>query len=218
MNKENKIHKVWPTFFGEFYNPNHNEIKNDLIIFFKDYMKNKTSRKSLGENYKLFESEYDLHNYKNPTFIKLLEEFIMKGFLTMAKVANKNEVSKLDKKTKFKVTIKDSWFIHYEKGGFVMPHFHGYCSWCCVYYVQLGKDANSTNGATFFQKPTPPRATPDFGSEYNKDLFTSFEPEEGKMIIWPYHLMHGSYPYTGDKNRIIISANATIDLEENNKD
>ena len=74
MNKENKIHKKWPTFFGEFYNPNHNEIKNDLIIFFKDYMKNKTSRKGLGENYKLFESEYDLHNYKNPAFIKLLEE------------------------------------------------------------------------------------------------------------------------------------------------
>ena len=73
MNKENKIHKKWPTFFGEFYNPNHNEIKNDLIIFFKDYMKNKTTRKGLGENYKLFESEYDLHNYKNPAFIKLLE-------------------------------------------------------------------------------------------------------------------------------------------------
>ena len=218
MNKENKIHKKWPTFFGEFYNPNHNEIKNDLIIFFKDYMKNKTSRKSLGENYKLFESEYDLHNYKNPTFIKLLEEFIMKGFLTMAKEANKNEINKLDKKTNFKVTIKDSWFIHYEKGGFVMPHHHGYCSWCCVYYVQLGKDANSTNGATFFQKPTPQRSTSDFGSQYNNDLMTSFEPEEGKMLIWPNHLMHGSYPYNGDKNRIIVSANATINLEKNNKD
>tara|TARA_B100001964_G_C13912315_1_gene456479 strand:- start:337 stop:441 length:105 start_codon:yes stop_codon:yes gene_type:complete len=33
MKKENKIHKKWPTFFGEFYNPNHNEIKNDLIKF-----------------------------------------------------------------------------------------------------------------------------------------------------------------------------------------
>ena len=47
---------------------------------------------------------------------------------------------------------------------------------------------------------------------------TSFEPEEGKMLIWPNHLMHGSYPYTGDKNRIIVSANATINLEKNNKD
>ena len=109
MNKENKIHKKWPTFFGEFYNPNHNEIKNDLIIFFKDYMKNKTSRKGLGENYKLFESEYDLHNYKNPAFIKLLEEFIMKGFLTIAKEANKNEVNKLDKKTNFNVIFRPSF-------------------------------------------------------------------------------------------------------------
>ena len=47
---------------------------------------------------------------------------------------------------------------------------------------------------------------------------TSFEPEEGKMLIRPNHLMHGSYPYNGDKNRIIVSANATINLEKNNKD
>tara|TARA_B100001996_G_C18623197_1_gene578623 strand:- start:436 stop:1080 length:645 start_codon:yes stop_codon:yes gene_type:complete len=214
MNKENKVHSMWPTFIGEFHNPNHSEIKDDLIIFFKDYMKNNSSRKNLGENFKLFESEYDLHNYKNPAFTKLLNDFIMKGFLSMAKEANKKTVSKLDEKTKFNITIKDSWFIHYEKGGFVLPHFHGYCSWCCVYYVELGDDANSTNGATFFQKPIPPRATPDFGSEYNKYMTTSFEPEEGKMFIWPYYLMHGSYPYSGDKNRIIVSANATVSIEK----
>ena len=214
MNIENKVHSMWPTFIGEFHNPNHSEIKDDLIIFFKDYMKNNSSRKNLGENFKLFESEYDLHNYKNPAFTKLLNDFIMKGFLSMAKEANKKTVSKLDEKTKFNITIKDSWFIHYEKGGFVLPHFHGYCSWCCVYYVELGDDANSTNGATFFQKPIPPRATPDFGSEYNKHTITSFEPEEGKMFIWPNYLMHGSYPYSGDKNRIIVSANATVSIEK----
>ena len=53
MNKENKVHNMWPTFIGEFYNPNHNKIKNDLVIFFKDYMKNNTSRKNLGENNKI---------------------------------------------------------------------------------------------------------------------------------------------------------------------
>ena len=30
MNKENKIHKKWPTFFGEFYNPNHNKIQSKI--------------------------------------------------------------------------------------------------------------------------------------------------------------------------------------------
>ena len=29
---ENKIHNMWPVPIGEFYNPEHNEIKNDLKL------------------------------------------------------------------------------------------------------------------------------------------------------------------------------------------
>jgi len=29
--------------------------------------------------------------------------------------------------------------------------------------------------------------------------------------------MHGSYPYTGEKNRIIVSANALVSLIKDNK-
>ena len=111
----------------------------------------------------------------------------------------------------------DSWFINYQKGGNVLPHAHGNCSWCCVYYVQLGQDANSTNGATYFQIPTPLRTQTDFGSLYNKSLILSAKPQEGKLVVWPNYLMHGSYPYTGEKNRIIVSANALVSLTKDNK-
>ena len=33
---------------------------------------------------------------------------------------------------------------------------------------------------------------------------------EGTMLIWPNQLLHGSLPYTGDLNRIIFSANASV--------
>ena len=33
----NKIHNMWAIPIGEFYNPEHKEIKNDLINFFKEY-------------------------------------------------------------------------------------------------------------------------------------------------------------------------------------
>jgi len=36
--------------------------------------------------------------------------------------------------------------------------------------------------------------------------------EEGKLLVWPNFLYHGSHPYQGNKDRIIISANSTIDL------
>ena len=214
MNKLHHINALWPTLIGEFYNPEHENTKEDLLIFFDSYMKNNPSRKS-GENYKLYESGYNLHSLGNKHFTKLIK-FMSDSFLTMSNVANKEEVKKL-KNPNFQVTILDSWFINYQKGGNVLPHAHGNCSWCCVYYVQLGKDANSTNGATYFQRPIPLRTQTDFGSLYSKSLILSSTPQEGKLVVWPNYLMHGSYPYTGEKNRIIVSANALVSLTKDNK-
>ena len=59
MGKLNHINAVWPTFIGEFYNPEHKKIKNNLLNYFDNYMKNNPSNKSV-ENYKLYESRYNL--------------------------------------------------------------------------------------------------------------------------------------------------------------
>ena len=214
MSKAHHINAVWPTFIGEFFNPEHETIKNNLINYFEDYMKRNPSNKS-GENYKLFESQYNLHLKHNKDFMKLIK-FISDGFLNMSNEANKEEIKKLKNPT-FQVSILDSWFINYQKGGYVLPHAHGNCSWCCVYYVQIGEDASSTNGSTYFQRPTPFRTQNDFGSLYNKSLILSTKPQEGKLVIWPNYLMHGSYPYTGEKNRIIVSANALVSLTKDNQ-
>ena len=214
MNKKDHINILWPTLIGEFYNPEHEETKNDLIKFFSDYKKKNPSKKSY-ENYNLYESEYNLHTLGNKTFNKLIQ-FIAKSTSVMSNNANKNEIENLKKKN-FNVLISASWFIEYDKGGFVLPHTHGNCSWCCVYYLQLGKDASRYNGATFFQKPTPTRSQSDFGSMYNKDESASYMPEEGKLFIWPNHIKHGSIPYTGEKNRIIVSANMSVVLAKDIK-
>ena len=79
--------------------------------------------------------------------------FISQGFIEMASKANETERKDLKfSKENLQVVINDSWFIDYKKGGFVLPHTHPRCSWNCVYYVQVGDDANPTNGSTFFQK------------------------------------------------------------------
>ena len=39
MEKNNHISALWPTLIGEFYNPEHEKIKNDLLIYFEDYIK-----------------------------------------------------------------------------------------------------------------------------------------------------------------------------------
>ena len=213
MNK-NKIHTLWPIFIGEFHNPNHQEIKKDLIEFFNKYETNNNSREG-SENYDLFESNYFLHKENNSALSKVIN-FIAEGFLTMTKNVNKAELDKIEnKEIKLNVKIKNSWFIKYNKGGMVTPHDHGDCSLSCVYYVQVGKEANINNGSTYFLRPFNRGSTHDdfAGIRYNK-AEQMFGAEEGKLLIWPSFMLHGSKPYTGEKNRIIISANADVSINK----
>ena len=214
MNK-NKIHTLWPIFVGEFHNPNHQEIKKDLVEFFKEYEnKNKISRKA-SENYNLFESNYALHKEKNDALTKVLN-FIGESFLTMTKNINKSQIDNMENKnTKLRVEIKNSWFIRYNKGGMVQPHDHGECSLSCVYYVQIGNDSNLSHGSTYFLRPFNRGTTHnDFaGLRYNQGG-QDFKAEEGKLLIWPSFIVHGSRPYAGGKNRIIISANANVNISD----
>ena len=72
MGKLNRISALWPTLIGEFYNSEHAKIKDNLLSYFENYMKNNPSNKS-GENYKLYESQYDLHAKGNNDFTKLIK-------------------------------------------------------------------------------------------------------------------------------------------------
>ena len=210
---KNKIHSLWPILIGEFHNPNHQEVKKNLVEFFKQYEnENKKSKEGL-ENFNLFESKYNLHKEKNEALSKILD-FIAESFLIMTKNINKFELDKIENKnSKLNAKIHDSWFIRYNKGGLVTPHDHGGCSMSCVYYVQVGDDSDINNGSTYFLRPYNRGSSHrDFaGERYNKGLHY-FKAEEGKLLIWPSFLVHGSKPYQGEKNRIVISANADVDL------
>jgi len=226
----NKISSMWPTYFGEFYNPDHKETKEGLLDFFTQYKKdNKNSRlggtvlspdDKLGkENFEmdddLYMSKYNLHLEKNEHYQKLLR-FICQAIMTITLHANKTEIRNLEFKQKnLKTVIKDSWFIDYKKGGFVLPHTHPQCSWNCVYYVQIGDDVSSINGSTFFQKARPGNHTSDFGSKYNNETMLKINSIEGKLVVWPQYVMHGSTPYQGNKNRIIVSANVLVTNQKN---
>ena len=215
LNK-NKIHPLWPILIGEYHNPSHQEIKNELIKFFDEYENKIKSSRKATENYNLFESQYDLHQIENKAF-NILLNFIGQGFLDLTKNINQNYLKNLENENqKLEVKIKESWFIRYNKGGMVMPHDHANCSMSCVYYVNIGKDASLENGSTFFLRPYSRGSTHnDFGGlRYNDGGASLFKAEEGKLIIWPSFLIHGSKPYLGNENRVIVSANADVILKK----
>ena len=39
MNKQPTFSYLWPTLFGTFYNPDHENMKKDLLKFFEEYKK-----------------------------------------------------------------------------------------------------------------------------------------------------------------------------------
>ena len=213
MQQKNKIIRHWSTVVGEFYNPDHDQIKKKLLVFFEDYKKKQSSSRKSNENFNLYESRYNLHQESNQDLQKVLR-FISGGVFSVFQQASKGYILERGSETKYRVIIRDSWFITYENGGFVAPHTHDNCSWSCVYYVQSGKDSNKKNGATWLSAPHS-RLSSDIGSESFQHQLKNFEPIEGKLVVWPSYIIHGSYPYIGKVKKTVLSANFIIKLKDN---
>ena len=218
-NFKGKINTFWPSFIGEFQNENHSLIKKDLLNYFDNYeKKNPKGNKQLQDdnyvgNYNLYQSDYNLHTTENKT-IKSLFGYIGQCIYETIKIANQKQIEKIgDKTKKLNVRFNESWFIRYNKEGFIFPHAHFNCSWCCLYYAQIGEDASIKNGSTYFMRPYQGSLNKhDFGSQYLEDENRIFIPKEGKLLVWPSHLIHGSHPYKGEKSRTVISINSSINL------
>ena len=218
INEKNNLYQFWPIVIGKFYNKEHNLIKKELINFFKNYeKKNPKGNKQLNNenyvgNYNLYQSSYNLHTEENNALHKVLK-FIAMSILETAKAVNKPWLE-MNKK-ELNVKLIESWFIRYNQGGMVYPHNHGNFSWSCVYYVQIGKEAKKMNGSTYFLKPYHPQYPFDFGSNYMQNEQVTMKPEEGKLLVFPGYLFHGSHPFQGKDDRIIISVNSHTQLKKN---
>ena len=131
------------------------------------------------------------------------------------KKVNQQSINQFEE-TNYDLLVKliETWFIRYNQGGFIYPHKHGSFSWSCVYYVQVGKEAKSMNGSTYFMKPYDGQILPDFGSNYLKKSQITAHAQEGKLLIFPGWLYHGSHPFNGENDRIIISANSITELKK----
>jgi len=213
MQQKNEILKHWPTFVGEFYNPEHGQIKKKLLAYFEDYKKKQPSSRKSNENFNLYESRYNLHEEVNQDLQKVLQ-FISKCVFSVFQEASKPYILERGRDKKYRVEIGASWFISYKNGGFVAPHTHDNCSWSCVYYVQSAKDSNKKNGATWLSAPHS-RLSSDIGSESFQHQLKNFEPIEGKLVVWSSYIIHGSYPYIGKVKKTILSANFNIKLKDN---
>jgi uncharacterized protein (TIGR02466 family) len=113
------------------------------------------------------------------------------------------------------------WFQIQNGDAFHDVHTHGNCSWSGVYYVQLDTPEQRSahpklgalNGATRFYSPMfmlQGGAYVDRGNAWMQQSTLDVTPQEGDLVLFPSFLPHKAMPYSGERDRIIVSFNAQI--------
>lgn len=112
-------------------------------------------------------------------------------------------------------TITESWYHVTQNGGYHDAHSHPNCSWCGIYYLDIGEaNFEQRNGLNRFYDP---RVNADHfldaGSQYlNSTGIWDIEPVDAQVVIFPSYLKHSALPYFGDKDRVIIAFNSRVDF------
>ncbi len=160
----------------------------------------------------LYESHFDL--FRDPdASLQRLVQFIERSLALAVCVANDQEAQP----EQVAIEFVDSWYHVTNHGGFHDAHVHHGCSWCGIYYLQLGSsgqrqgDGAPNGGSRFYCPFNGGGGYRDFGNKY---LSNSIDAplEDGLLLLFPSYLMHSGLPYTGNIDRIVVAFNAQAKL------
>jgi uncharacterized protein (TIGR02466 family) len=209
------IQRLWPTVCYVFQRPDHAEEAPALIDYLYELRDEQNQqiasrvapRAKSGDG--LFEGDFDLLSRDHASVQKLREHLVRCVRTAVSHVnGGKTPPEQID------VEIPDSWYHITNEGGFHDAHFHNGCSWCGIYYVQLGDAGPATaggapNGGSRFYSPlSRGGAYKDFGNKYLDSTYADPPLQDGMLILFPSYLLHSGLPYRGTKDRIVIAFNS----------
>lgn len=162
----------------------------------------------------MYESGFDLFSEPHEILTNL-RRFIEASLATAASVANGQEVRAED----LVVTLVDSWYHISNDGGFHDAHHHHGCSWCGIFYLQIGDSGRAAtggapNGGSRFYSPLATGGMyRDFGTKYLAETLDA-PLDNGLLLLFPSYLLHSGLPYRGADDRILIAFNARVHVRE----
>jgi hypothetical protein len=150
-----------------------------------------------------------------PEFVR----FIVASLGETAQQANREAWA--GQELELRVGLEGMWFQCSRAGAFHDVHTHGNCSWSAVYIVQIDEPEQrvthpvygAANGVTRLYGPPFQAlggAFVDLGNAYLQPPSLDIEPVPGQLLLFPSWLAHQALPYDGEKERIIISFNASL--------
>jgi len=208
--------QAWPTMF--FLRPwaNHAAHRDAIIAFLRGLQARQARPVASGvaEGMKsaqgLHEGSFDLLREPHESLTQL-SRFIEETVAAAASIANGNEVPPDD----LIVSIKDSWYHITNEAGFHDAHHHHGCSWCGIYYLEIGESGRppgggAPNGGSRFYCPFLTGGQyVDYGNRYLKGSL-DMPLENGLLLLFPSYLLHSGLPYRGAQDRIVIAFNSQV--------
>ena len=222
MTTGESLRLLWPTPIGIHRYPNAATLNPLLVQAFAEGRAVQERRR--GEERKAFFASDDdlLHRVKIPEWQDFVA-FIVRSLGETAKAANAEAWG--GRSQELQVAIEGMWFQCSRQGAFHDVHTHGNCSWSSAYIVQIDESEKrvqhpvygAANGVTRLYGPPFQAlggAFVDVGNAYLQPPHVDVEPLPGQLLLFPSWLAHQAMPYDGDKERIIISFNASIHAAE----
>jgi len=213
-----RLLNFWETPIFLIKNPDHSTIKDDLkdYIYSQEKLQHSPIDSNVAPRIKsnLSESEFNFLNRDNKT-VSQVAQFIIQSCSTCISNINRQFWGRYkDQNLNIpKLEVHESWYHVTRTGGYHGAHAHPNCSWCAIYYVDIGeKDENGIpSGRNTFFKPI-------VSSYYDPgmDWFVNsnqLEPpvEDGDLVLFPSYLYHNAFPYMGTKkDRIVIALNMRV--------
>jgi len=206
--------QAWPTMFFTRRWSSHAQYRDAIIAFLHSLrqQQKKAIESGIAPGAKaatgIYEGDFDLFTKENDALATLVE-FMRGSLATAISVANDQRVPPQD----IAIEFVDSWYHITNDGGFHDAHLHHGCSWCGIFYLQLGDSGTrlgegAPNGGSRFYSPiTSGGGYRDFGNSY---MSSTLDPpiEDGLLLLFPSFLLHSGLPYRGKQDRIVLAFNA----------
>lgn len=213
-----EIVSTWSTPIFVVQLPEHDEIREDLLpqlyaVREEDLAAGVTSGVAPTAKRNMYESELDLLDRDIPCFEEL--RYILED-LVLA-VAEQVNGDFWDEHEEYLATVTESWCHITQYGGYHDVHSHPNCSWCGIYYLDVGDSSfEEQSGINRFYDPRPlANHFHDAGTLYlDETAVWDFDPLDGQVIVFPSYVKHSALPYFGSSDRVVIAFNCEVNPVE----
>ena len=203
---------VWASHIYCFKDDKHSSKKDELTSHVYD-LKDQGKMSGVSDIAKknLFESKFDFFNSELQA-VQELKVFCEESLITVIKEVNQYDD---DYMSNLVPDLRESWAHITNNNGYHDAHKHLNTSWGGIYYVNVGECGQIVdedgilrmNGSNRFYSPIQ-YFTLDPSMQYLRHDVADISPEDGVLVIFPAYLLHSATPYTGKKDRVVISFNS----------